>query len=341
MAVDRGFQFAPFVAFRGDAQAFFAYAYFSGSAPQAGLGTLIEYSISNAQQTGRLLSASVPMVDLQVSSLGDLVVASNDQTISVYDPNALPNNPNAIVRPSLVLTNSFDFRATNKPFVIAPSGTSLVSVACLRPSMLGPSCEQAALATYNLGNGQLTSQIALPPSFYVNSMAFSADGRTLYVHSMAEVLIFDLTTGGQTGRFTNADATFMMLDIAINPADGSILTTKCKRVDPATNGCALGEVALWGSNGTLRGLLDSSAGNPLVVRYSPNGQTFLVGDSSGNLTLYSADGRILKAIDGAALPSNDPMQRRVSIDDAVYSRDGRYVLFSTSDRGLYLWKVQP
>jgi hypothetical protein len=342
VAVDRGFEFAPFVAFRGDAQAFFAYAYTSGNPTGQRGGTLIEYDATTAQQTGRLLVApNALIVDLQVSSLGDLIVASNDQSIAVYSPDSLTNNPNQPSRPSLLLPNSFDFRAGNKVFAVLPSGTTLVSLSCPRPSNFGPSCDQAALVAYNLGSGQASRPLLLPPNVYVDNMGFSPDGRTLYVQSMAEVLAFDVATGQQTGRFTNADATFLMLDMAVNPSDGSILTTKCKRIDPATNGCALGEVALWASNGTLRGLLDSSAGNPLVVRYSPDGQTFLVGDSSGNMTLYSADGRPIRGIGGAALPSSDPMQAVVSIDDAAYSRDGRSVLFTTSDRNVYLWRIQP
>jgi len=342
LPVDRGFQFAPFAAFRSDSQAFFAYAYLSATAPNSEMqqGTLIEYSSSNAQQTGRLLSGVAGMmVDLQVSSTGSLVAAVN-QDILVYNPDSLTNNPNQAIQPSLLLPNSFDFRATNQAFVLAPNGISLVSVSCPRPSTVGPICDQAALVIYNLGNGQAIAQFNLPPNFYVDNMAFSPDSRTLYVQSMAEVLAFDLGTGQQTSRFTNADATFMLLDIAVNPSDGSILTTKCKRIDPATNGCGLGEVALWSSNGTLRGLLDSSAGNPLIVRYSPDGQSFLVGDSSGNMTLYGADGRAIKGIGGAALPSRNG-QAVVSIDDAVFSRDGRSVLFTTNDRNVYLWRVQP
>ncbi|MCS6834821.1 MAG: WD40 repeat domain-containing protein [Anaerolineae bacterium] len=337
--VDSAFRFATFMAFRGDAQAFFVYAYASGGAQQ-GSGTLLEYSVSNAQQTGRLLSASVPIVDVRVSSLGDLIVASNDSSVAVYNPDDLTNNPNQTVRPTLLLPNSFSLLAGNRPFVVAPSGTTLVSVACLRPANFGRSCDQISLIVYNLGNGLAIAQFSLPADVaYINDIVFAPDGRSVYISNMQGVYIIDLATGREVGRFSNADDTFLMLGMAVNPADGSILTTKCKQADPVTNGCALGEVALWASNGTLRGLLDSSAGNPLIVRYSPDGQTFVVGDSSGNVTLYSADGRVLKAIDGASLVM-DFRRGSVSIDDVVYSPDGSHILFSTSDRAVYLWRVQ-
>lgn len=334
--------FAPFAAYRNDGQALYAFMYFSAT-PIAGTGTLLEYDAFSLQQTGRsLIISDVAPLNLQVSSLGDLVFSMNDGSIRVYNPNLLATDINqATLSPVLSIPNALSVIATSAgDFALSRDGRSLATFGCQQFLSTG-GCVRISVRVFDLLTGALRYETGLPSDSTNMTMGtdlhFSADGTRLFAIGAPALAsaILDATTGVILAPF-NTDTLNQLSVLSVNNASNSLLSARCKLPAQSCGGAI--EVGLWNNEGGLQGVLDVQGGDsPVLLETSDDGARFILSDVLNNLWLFSDSGLLLAQQAGA--PFRDSPDA-ASFTSADFSPDGRFIVLTTRDARVVIWDVQ-
>ena len=162
---------------------------------------------------------------------------------------------------------------------------------------------------------------------FVESVAFSPDGRTLASATEGSVFLWDLTTGDATALSEHME---VIPGLAFSP-DGSTLATTAYAWDASID---LWDVATGRRTATLTG-----ASRDRVLAFSPNGRTLAQG-------VYGGEVRLLDVATGTVIGRLGPMRTIQSPDHVTdvtslaFSPDGGTLAAGTDEDVIYLWDLE-
>ena len=193
------------------------------------------------------------------------------------------------------------------------------------PAILASGASLGTVQVWNLAKAKIHTYSG--QGDFVESVAFSPDGRTLASATQGSVFLWDLATGEPTALSEHLE---LFPGLAFSP-DGSTLASTAYAWDASID---LWDVATGRRTATLTG-----ASRDRVLAFSPDGRTLAQG-------VYGGEVRLVDMAAGAAVGSLGPMRTIQSdhyvpmIESVAFSPDGTILAAGTDEDVIYLWDVE-
>ncbi len=190
---------------------------------------------------------------------------------------------------------------------------------------------QAALALWNLTTGTRRMTLLQPGRLRAETLAFSANGQTLWAGlDNGELAIWDTDQGTLLKRWSAHQGEVSAMAHSRN---GTYVYT----------GGADGTVKIWSPNGQLYQTLRLSAGevNPSPVRsllLSPDGRQLAV-STDRTIQLWGTDGRLIKVTTQITAQTDIVYDARSLASGMAFSPDSRYFATLDTDQSVKLWNA--
>ena len=193
------------------------------------------------------------------------------------------------------------------------------------PAILASGTSHGTVEVWNLARAKIYTHSG--QGGFVESVAFSPDGRILASATEGSVFLWDLTTGEATALTEHME---VIPGLAFSP-DGSTLASTAYAWDASID---LWDVATGRRTATLTG-----ASRDRVLAFSPDGRTLAQG-------VFRGEVRLLDVATGAAIGSLGPMRTIQSPDhvtdvtSVAFSPDGKTLAAGTDEDVIYLWDLE-
>ena len=264
---------------------------------------------------------TVRLWDLE-SGTNTILVDHGDEIRSVsFSPDGA-----MVASASRVEVNLWDVASGALVYVLEGKALQVFSVSYSRdPAVLASGASYGTVQVWNLTRAKVHTYSG--QGDFVESVAFSPDGRTLASATEGSVFLRDLTTGEATALSEHME---VIPGLAFSP-DGSTLATTAYAWDASID---LWDVATGRRTATLTG-----ASRDRALAFSPDGRTLAQG-------VFRGEVRLLDVATGAAIGILGPMRTIQSPDhvtdvtSVAFSPDGRTLAAGTDEDVIYLWDLE-
>ena len=211
-------------------------------------------------------------------------------------------------------------------YVLEGKALQVFSVSYSRdPAVLASGASYGTVQVWNLARAKVRTYS--DQGGFVESLAFSPDGRTLASATEGSVFLRDLTTGEATALTEHME---VIPGLAFSP-DGSTLATTAYAWD--------GSIDLWDVATGRRTATLTGASRDRAFAFSPDGRTLAQG-------VFRGEVRLLDVATGAVIGRLGPMRTIQSPDhvtdvtSVAFSPDGGTLAAGTDEDVIYLWDLE-